>query len=968
MRTRRVLKIAGVLFVALVVAAVAWALNLDPNSQTDRIARMVKNETGRDISFGGPIELDLGLTTRLILRDVRLSNADWSTQAEMLHVGLLDVRFRLLPLLGGSFQAEDLTLRDTSIRIETHADGRSNLDFGSGGDDRSDDRDGGGLGVGFASAKIENLVVSYTDGVAGSTTVFELARARAVPSETDGPLEIVVEGDLRLGHSQAKVDLEGRVGSLRSILSGNDPVPVMLAGEILGFGVEIEGGVRQADNPDGFDVDIAIKGDGLGRIEPFVGTRLPELGPISLTAHVAGEADAPVIENIRIDADGARITGMAKATMADDFDLTYDLKLALDGQSLRLTSIYTDMPLDRLGPLTGSINVIGNLERLRLEPNAVTADNSQLSGAITVSIGAKPPAIDYDVSLTADAQTLAIIEPFVGTDLPDIGPINGVVRAIGDRQKARIEVTDVRAGHSTFTGRINLSGLDREPALEYDVSLSADGQSLDILRPYVEGGISGAGTISGDVRATGTQDSATVTLDALAFDRSRISGTVNVANLSGSPQAEYDIALEGTGQTLDFFEPLLGVDLPDVGPLDLEISMKGDEKHARVEKLSLRSGDSVLSGSGEVDLRGTKPRISAQVTAPFFDLTRWFPDEEAAHRPELISREEAEQKSGSDGGASERVFPNDPLPIDFLSILEADVSLKAGELITPYGTYRDTDIRVVLDEAVLDVRPLTFAYGGGDVRGSFNIDARAGTPLVNLSFSAPNVKVGQVLKDFADLDVIEGQGRLNVALSGAGRSVAEIMASLNGHTRVLMAKGRMRNEGLGYVSGVFSGIGELLDRKEWVIVEYLATDFEIRNGVATSKVGVLDTEVIAVTMSGNVDLGKERYNLKISPSPRGLDLSLAVPVNVRGPLDDPSFGPDPVGSLAKIGSLISAVVFPPVALLGLTELGGNDHPCVQFAKTNDGQSDATPNTPLETRGSGGGIGGAIEGLRDRLDR
>jgi len=40
----------------------------------------------------------------------------------------------------------------------------------------------------------------------------------------------------------------------------------------------------------------------------------------------------------------------------------------------------------------------------------------------------------------------------------------------------------------------------------------------------------------------------------------------------------------------------------------------------------------------------------------------------------------------------------------------------------------------------------------------------------------------------------------------------------------------MRNEGLGYVSGVFSSIGEILGRKEWVVVECLANDFQIENG------------------------------------------------------------------------------------------------------------------------------------------
>ena len=73
MRWRTLWKIIGVLLVALVVAAVAFALNLDPNDHKDRISAMVEKQTGRAVSFGGPIDLDIGTTTSLVVRDVSFS-------------------------------------------------------------------------------------------------------------------------------------------------------------------------------------------------------------------------------------------------------------------------------------------------------------------------------------------------------------------------------------------------------------------------------------------------------------------------------------------------------------------------------------------------------------------------------------------------------------------------------------------------------------------------------------------------------------------------------------------------------------------------------------------------------------------------------------------------------------------------------------------------------------------------------
>ncbi len=120
----------------------------------------------------------------------------------------------------------------------------------------------------------------------------------------------------------------------------------------------------------------------------------------------------------------------------------------------------------------------------------------------------------------------------------------------------------------------------------------------------------------------------------------------------------------------------------------------------------------------------------------------------------------------------------------------------------------------------------------------------------------------------------------------------------------------MRNEGLGYVSGLISGIGEAMSGKDWVTVDRTANDFLFEKGVGTSRVNLLSTGVVILTAEGDINLGTEEYKMKIKPRPRGFDLSLAVLVHIRGPLGDPSLLPDPLGTLAKIGSFLDNIVFP----------------------------------------------------------
>ena len=971
MRLRTIVKLVGILLVALVVAAVAFVLNLDPNDHTDRIAKLVEEKTGRKIAFGGPIELDLGLTTSLAVRDVSFSNATWGSRTDMATVGLVEMDVRLLPLIVGSVDIGSIILRDVDVLVETDAQGRSNLDFGQSEEPAGEDDGDGDLDVGVGQLDIRNIQVTIIDEITKRTTVARLDRAVAVPAIPGAPLDVDIKGTLTLGENVARVALDGQVGSSKAILSSDAPVPVNLKGTVLGYDVLIEGGVRQPEAPDDVNIMISVVGDGLKALQPFVQTPLPKLGPIELKAHITGDPSAPVVEDIRITAAQTVISGRIDI---DDDETSYNLKAVLNDQDLGLIAPYVDMPLAELGPLRGSVNIIGDLDTLRLEPNAVGLDKSKLSGSVTVALQGGSPKLNYDVVLTLDGQTMEIAKPFVVSELPALGPIHGTIRAVGDRKKVRIEISDLAADRSTISGQVDVAALDATPTAEFDVTLNADAQSLKIIQPYITGDISGLGVVDGGVRATGTLDKAALTLTDVVVDKSRISGRIDVDRSGGETKATYDVALVANQQKLDILGSLAGLNLTELGPVDVTTSLTGDAKQARFENLSLRFSDSQLSGGGQVDLSGEVPRVSAKFESSKFDLTRFVPDIAEARKPELMSKEAAQQKAAKNKKA-EPVFPSDPLPFDFLNAVQADISLKIGTFITPYGTYDDFDVRVVVGGRSLNIRPFSTNYAGKPLTGNVSVDGGGGLPKLAISMSGPKIAVGQVFRDFADLDVLEGEGALNIAVNGSGRSVADIMGSLNGHARILMAQGRMRNEGLGYVSGVFSSIGEILGKKEWVVVECLASDFQIANGIATSKVGVLNTEVISLAVSGDIDLKQERFNLKTKPLPRGLDLSLAVPVNVTGPLSDPGFSPDAIGTLTKLGGILGAVIFPPAALIGLTELGGNDHPCVQFAKESDANPDATPSSPLEKKSSGGvlnvpgrvldGVGNGLKGVIGR---
>ncbi len=433
----------------------------------------------------------------------------------------------------------------------------------------------------------------------------------------------------------------------------------------------------------------------------------------------------------------------------------------------------------------------------------------------------------------------------------------------------------------------------------------------------------------------------------------KIKGVVtDLANAKG-----LDLQFEVAGADLQGVTPLTGGGIPSAGPVALTTSIKGDADNAMLDNISLAIGGSDLVGSATIDVRGKRPSVGGTLVSEQIDLTELLPAEE---NPPETDGETAKPN------ASDKVFPADQLPLDLLRSFDAKVDIAVAKLILPGVTLAETKSVLALDNGALALKPVSATLAGSAVTGSISVDTRGGPASVSIDMSAPQLDLGELLREFADLDQLRGGGAASVSLRGSGRSVAEIMAGLNGHTRLLMNQGEMKNDFLGTISGLSQTVGEAFGKKEWITVECIASDFEINNGIANSRVNVINTELLLITAEGKVDLGQEKPDIKVSPSPKGIDLSLAVPVNVGGSLANPTVTPDTLATAKKIGGILGAIAFPPAAVIGLVELGSNDNSCLQTAKADSPQpTPSEPATPVDavTDTAKDAIEGVSEGLK-----
>lgn len=249
----------------------------------------------------------------------------------------------------------------------------------------------------------------------------------------------------------------------------------------------------------------------------------------------------------------------------------------------------------------------------------------------------------------------------------------------------------------------------------------------------------------------------------------KIDGTIaDLTEVSG-----LDFKFEVSGSDLQGLTPLAGDGLPTAGPITLTATIKGNGDNAALETIALQIGKTDIAGSMSIDMRGKRPRIEGTLHAGQIDITELLPgDEKATNAPDASQTSDGESSKSTDG---DKLFPSDPLPLDVLKTFDAKLDIAITQLILPGMTLADAKGVLALDNGALALKPLSASLVGSAVTGDIGVDTRSEPASVSLNLKAPQLDIGELLREFADIDKLRGGGAVDVALRGSGKSVAEIM-------------------------------------------------------------------------------------------------------------------------------------------------------------------------------------------------
>ncbi|ALM86441.1 AsmA family protein [Bordetella sp. N] len=485
---------------------------------------------------------------------------------------------------------------------------------------------------------------------------------------------------------------------------------------------------------------------------------------------------------------------------------------------------------------------------------------------------------------------------FKGLDVAGEGKAGGML-ALQDGNNPFPVQADVALGHTkasvvgTLTNPMKLGALD--------LRLKLAGNSMSDLYPLTGVTLPDTPPYSTDGHLTARLNDA----QGSVFEYQGFNGKVGNSDIHGdmtyaATKPRPKLTGKLTSQLLRF---------ADLGPLvGADTGKKGATDASKVAAAERASADAAAKAAKDAAAAGDEAQAAAK-------------KDEAATRSTAASRA---QGSSPAQQPADKALPVQEFRTERWRDMDADVSLEAKRIVqTEDLPVTDLQAHVVLNDGTLTLRPLRFGMAGGSLNADIQLDGSKRPMPGTFKINARKLQLKQLFPGVKSMQKSLGELNGDAALSGTGNSVAALLGTSNGETKLLINDGVI-SRSLMELAGLNVGnyVVTRLFGDDEVKINCGAADIGFKDGLATPRIFVFDTENTLVEIEGAVNLKSEAINLDITPHSKGLRIiSLRSPLYVAGTLKNPKPGVKtlPLAARGAGAVVLGALLTPAAGLLAL---------------------------------------------------
>jgi uncharacterized protein involved in outer membrane biogenesis len=480
----------GLVVAVLVVAVVLF----DWNWLRNPAQSLITAATGRQTVINGRLGGEWSLTPRFVIEDFHMANADWAREKELLSFERAEVVIDLRQLLRGRTVLPDIRLVKPRIALERRADGEGNWTLGmtvakdvAAPEDRTDMPLIGRL-------RIEDGRFLYRDEKAGVDIDAEVATVFGANNEGRDRVRLGGRGTM---HGEPfRLRLTG--GSLLSLRENDEPYPLTIELTVGQTSARISGTLADPIRFEGLDLEVALSGPDLGKLQVMTGVPLPMTPPYDLKGRLHRDGKIWRIENMAGRVGNSDLGGAIRIDTGRE-------RLYLEADLHSKTLDYRD-----IGPL------IGLKPETERAPNIAAATSSEKAAA--------------------DSKTKEPAKPVAGGPPPKVLPD----APLAVEQLRQVDARVKFRGDKVEAPNTPLSGVDLDLVLE---------NSVLHLRP-LKLGVAG-GLVDADIRID-ARSNVVLTQYDVKLNRFRLERFLESAGIkdTGSGRIDGRIRLTGYGDTV----------------------------------------------------------------------------------------------------------------------------------------------------------------------------------------------------------------------------------------------------------------------------------------------------------------------------------------------------------------------------------------------------------------------------------
>lgn len=754
-------------------------------------------------------------------------------------------------------------------------------------------------------------------GIADETTeepteiLFESLAAALSPRQ---PLRVTARGQL----FDEPFLLQAETAPLELLLSA-DSWPLLAVGRGAGAEFSLEGDFALSGVRKHLDVDFVLSGERIGNLAAWTGISRTANMPYRLGGHLLAQG---TVRSLRVDQASLGRTELTAAFDWDAQDETVPLRAKIEAASLdpgALQELFS--PVTRLEvqeefivlglPGLPSRVVLRDVE-LEFSADRIIRDTVDLHGVhaqltlragslarspFTFGYGADEFAGEIGLDLRAETPKLALLLSSEAQDLGEILEQEDIAR--DQRTTAKRLALRVDAEGSTLRSLIrtaDVSGSLEE--VRWQLSLPEMKRALDVELDRVD--ISGPADqpilieASGRIRSEPLEVRLELRPDAdfekesafpfrldldLAQTRIQIAGHMTIPIEDSDVRVDVVVAAD----RLDTLGPILGYDLPRIGPYRLSGRLTAGDTGYSVTDLDLAIGGSDLAG--QIHVYSTHPRLAltAELDSQRLRVRDLFPPRESESNTGPVAIEDSTAQES-------RVKPDQPSSlVDALDSLDTELTLRFGEIATTDGTIGALDLEAKLQQGSLELLLQGEIPYGETVDfvihaepSSHGIDAMMTTRWNRLPYG--------VFADILDPGIKKGVWSVDLDFTTRGATIDDLLANLSGHFDFTDYPEGFRATILDlWGGGLVQSLLPVFNLGKRSQLNCTVGRFSVSDGIMIPDKLIVDTTRSRVRGKGTIDLKTKKMNLKLKPRPKKASLvNLATPVRVRGPIDDPS--------------------------------------------------------------------------------